>query len=105
MRLASILRDASDLDGSVRSLPIHCKNAQASSNASQTVRVLLKLNITQSPHADMLRCESRRTLKRSCDEVDWRPGRFATAARSLRGYARHCRRSIMGRVAVMGAGS
>jgi hypothetical protein len=30
--------------------------------------------------------------------VDWRPGRFATAARSLRGYARHCRKSIEGRI-------
>jgi hypothetical protein len=26
--------------------------------------------------------------------VDWRPGRFATAARSLGGYARHIRKSI-----------
>src|SRR5207245_488308 len=31
--------------------------------------------------------------KGSCDEVDWRPGRFATAARSLGGYARHTRKS------------
>src|SRR6266566_8801615 len=44
MRLARIVRDVSDLDGSVRSLPTPCKNAQASSNASQTVRVLLKSN-------------------------------------------------------------
>src|SRR5215469_87393 len=57
MRLARIARDASDLDGSVRSLPIPCKNAQASSNASQIMRVLLKSNasgvstMTQSPHA------------------------------------------------------
>src|SRR5262245_24101842 len=53
MRLAR----TSDLDGSVRSLPTPCKNAQASSNASQTVRVLLISNasrvstMTQSPHA------------------------------------------------------
>jgi hypothetical protein len=26
--------------------------------------------------------------------VDWRPGRFATAARSLQGYARHSQKSI-----------
>src|SRR5947207_3634819 len=57
MRLARIVRDASDLDGSVRSLPTLCKNAQASSNASQIVRVLLKSNasgvstMTPSPHA------------------------------------------------------
>jgi hypothetical protein len=31
--------------------------------------------------------------KGSCDEVDWRPGRFATAARSLGGYARHTQKS------------
>ena len=31
--------------------------------------------------------------KGSCDEVDWRPGRFATAARSLGGYVRHSRKS------------
>src|SRR5215471_13361189 len=57
MRLARIVRDASDLDGSVRSLPTPCKNTQASSNASQIVRVLLKSNasgvstMTPSPHA------------------------------------------------------
>src|SRR5215813_9773411 len=31
--------------------------------------------------------------KGSCDEVDCRPGRFATAARSLRGYGRRSRKS------------
>src|SRR5260370_36979757 len=57
MRLARIVRDASDLDGSVRSLPTPCKIAQAPSNASQTVPVLLKSNasgvstMTPSPHA------------------------------------------------------
>src|SRR5262249_17253393 len=56
MRLARIVRDATDLDGSVRSLPTPCNNVQAS-NASQSVRVLLKSNasgvstMTQSPHA------------------------------------------------------
>src|SRR5262249_19556885 len=46
MRLARIVRDARDLDGAVRSLPISRKNAQASSNASQTIRVLLKSNVS-----------------------------------------------------------
>src|SRR5262249_2181593 len=70
MRLARSVCVASELDGSVRSLPRPCKNAQASSNASQIVRVLLKSKasgfstMTQTPHADMLRCESGRTLKR-----------------------------------------
>jgi hypothetical protein len=44
MRLARIVRDAIELDGSMRSLPIPCKNDQAPSNASQIVRVLLKSN-------------------------------------------------------------
>jgi hypothetical protein len=57
MRLARIVRVASELDGSVKSLPRPCKNAQASSNASQIVRVLLNSNasgfstMTQTPHA------------------------------------------------------
>src|SRR5436190_15831200 len=54
MRLARIVRD---LDGPSKSLPTLCKNAQASSNASQIVRVLLKSTasgvstMTPSPHA------------------------------------------------------
>src|SRR5262249_5613875 len=44
MRLAKIIRVANDLDSSVRSLPRPWRNAQASSNATQIVRVLLKLN-------------------------------------------------------------
>src|SRR5215468_10956261 len=57
MRLARIVRVASDLGACVRSLPRPRKNAQASSNASQIVRVLLNSNasgfstITQTPHA------------------------------------------------------
>src|SRR5215471_18916386 len=57
MRLARIVCVASDLDGSVRSLPRPCNSAQASSNASQIVRVLLNSNasgaltMTQLPHA------------------------------------------------------
>src|SRR6266404_5837419 len=57
MRLARIVCVASELDGSVKSLPRPCKNAQASSNASQIVRVLLNSNasgfstMTQTPHA------------------------------------------------------
>src|SRR6516162_6785512 len=56
MRLAKIICVASDLDGSVRSLPRPCKNAQALSNASQIVRVLLNSNasgvltMTELPH-------------------------------------------------------
>src|SRR6516225_974300 len=70
MRLARIVRDASDLDGSVRSLPTPCKNVQASSNASQTVRVLLKsnasgvLNMTQSPHARHASVRERRDAQK-----------------------------------------
>src|SRR5262249_58371179 len=70
MRLARIVRDASDLDGSVRSLPTPCKNVQASSNASQTVRVLLKsdasgvLKMTQSPHARHASVRDRRDAKK-----------------------------------------
>jgi hypothetical protein len=44
MRLARIVRVATDLDASVSSLPRPWSNAQASSNATQIVRVLLKLN-------------------------------------------------------------
>src|SRR5215813_7876105 len=57
MRLARIVRVARDLDASVRSLPRPCKNAQASSNASQILRVLLDSNasgfstISQTPQA------------------------------------------------------
>src|SRR6266511_3139293 len=60
MRLARIVRDASDLDGAVRSLPTPCNNAQASSNASQIVRVLLNSNASgvltmTQPHTDALK--------------------------------------------------
>src|SRR5262249_40275660 len=57
MRLARIVRVATDLDASVSSLPRPWRNAQASSNATQIVRVLLKSNasgfstMTQTPHA------------------------------------------------------
>src|SRR5262249_7948747 len=57
MRLARIVCVASDLGACVRSLPRPCNSAQASSNASQIVRVLLNSNasgfstITQTPHA------------------------------------------------------
>src|SRR5262249_20384473 len=69
MRLARIVCVASDLGACVRSLPRPCKSVRASSNASQIVRVLLKLNangfsaMRQSPHADVLRCENGGTLK------------------------------------------
>src|SRR5215471_10553048 len=64
MRLARIVCVASDLGACVRSLPRTCKSVQVSSNASQIVRVLLKLNasgfstMTQSPHARHARCEN-----------------------------------------------
>src|SRR5262249_23964207 len=95
MRLARIVRVATDLDASVSSLPRPWRNAQASSNATQIVRVLLKLNasgfstMTQTPHARYASVRERRDAQGSCDAVDWRLGRFALAARSLTGYARH----------------
>src|SRR5262249_22839477 len=69
MRLARIVCVASELDASVSSLPRPCKNAQASSNATQIVRVLLKLNasgfstMTQTPHASHASVREGRTLK------------------------------------------
>src|SRR6478736_2415152 len=66
MRLARIVYVASDLGASVRSLPRPCKNAQASSNASQIVRVLLNSNasgcstMTQTPHARHASVRERR---------------------------------------------
>src|SRR5262249_55128851 len=57
MRLARMVRVASDLGACVRSLPRPCKNVHASSNASQIVRVLLNSNASgfstmpQPPHA------------------------------------------------------
>src|SRR5262249_20365874 len=98
MRLASIDCAASDLGACVRSLPRPCKSAHAASNASQIVRVLLKSNAsgfstipqTLRPTCFSARAEGR--SKGSCDEVDCRPGRFATAARSLGGYAGHSRK-------------
>src|ERR1700730_1821760 len=65
MRLARIVCVASELDGSVR-LPRPCKNVEASSNASQIVRVLLKSNasgfstMTQTPHARHASVRERR---------------------------------------------
>src|ERR1700756_5279451 len=66
MRLARIVCVASDLGACVRSLPRPCKNAQASSNASQIVRVLLNSNasgcstMTQTPHARHASVRERR---------------------------------------------
>src|SRR5215813_7661494 len=93
MRLARIVCVASDLGPCVRSLPRPCKSVQASSNASQIVRVLLKLNasgfstMTQSPHARYASVRERR------DGSGLKAGRFAMAARSLEGYGRHSRKS------------
>src|SRR5215813_771968 len=70
MRLARIVRVANDLDASVRSLPRPWRNAQASSNASQIVRVLLNSNASGFQPSrklltpDMLRCESGGALER-----------------------------------------
>src|SRR5215475_13998809 len=69
MRLARIVRVATDLDASVSSLPRPWRNAQASSNATQIVRVLLKLNasgfstMTQTPHARYASVRERRDAK------------------------------------------
>src|SRR5215471_15760958 len=69
MRLARIVRVASDLGACVRSLPRPCKHAHASSNASQIVRVLLNSNASgfstmpQPRHAEMVRRESGGVLK------------------------------------------
>src|SRR2546423_10982104 len=68
MRLARIVRVATDLDAFVSSLPRPWRSAQASSNATQIVRVLLKLNasgfstMTQTPHARYASVRERRTL-------------------------------------------
>src|SRR5262249_40008680 len=70
MRLARIVRVANDLDASVRSLPRPWRNAQASSNATQIVRVLLKSNaskfstITQTPHARHASVRERRGARK-----------------------------------------
>src|SRR5262249_12160481 len=69
MRLARIVRVATDLDASVSSLPRRWRNAQASSNATQIVRVLLKLNasrfstMTQTPHARYASVRRSRVLR------------------------------------------
>src|SRR5215831_11568178 len=88
MRLARIVCVASDLGACVRSLPRPCNSAKASSNASQIVRVLLNSNASAvltmtRPTCACARADGR--SKGSCDEVDCRPVRFATAARSLGG--------------------
>src|SRR5437870_3030382 len=86
MRLARIVRVANDLDASVRSLPRPCKNAQASSNASQIVRVLLKLNasgastMTQSPHARHASVRERRDAQRGA-AMQWIEGPVALRRR------------------------
>src|SRR5215831_15085965 len=99
MRLARIVWVASDLGPCVRSLPRPCKSAQASSNASQIVLAKLKRQRSFDHDApDMLpvpertdACDPERTdacdpeRTDACDEVGRRPGRFATAARSLGG--------------------
>src|SRR5215813_6819157 len=70
MRLARIVRVANDLDASVRSLPRPWRNAQASSNATQIVRVLLKSNasgfstMTQTPHARHASVRERRDAQK-----------------------------------------
>src|SRR5262249_51872507 len=70
MRLARIVRVATDLDASASSLPRPWRNAQASSNATQIVRVLLELNasgfstMTQTPHARYASARERRDASR-----------------------------------------
>src|SRR5258708_2227409 len=70
MRLARIVCAASEWDGSMRSLPRPCKNAQASSNASQIVRVLLNSNasgfspMTHTPHARHASVRERRDAQK-----------------------------------------
>src|SRR5262249_9961023 len=75
MRLARIVCVASDLGACVRSLPRTCKSVQASSNASQIVRVLLKLNasgfstMTQSPHARHASVREGRDGQKECRDA------------------------------------
>src|SRR6516162_7258465 len=82
MRLARIVCVASELDGSVRSLPRPCKNAQASSNASQIVRVLLNSNAngfsttTQTPHARHASVRERTDAQKS-PAMQWTKGSVA----------------------------
>src|SRR6516165_2651404 len=83
MRLVRIVCVASDLGACVRSLPRTCKSVQVSSNASQIVRVLLKLNasgfstMTQSPHARHASVrEHGGTVKRSA-AMQWIKGPVA----------------------------
>src|SRR5215510_13663951 len=76
MRLARIVRVAIDLDASVSSLSRPWRNAQASSNATQIVRVLLKSNasgfstITQTPHARHASVRERRHARKGA-EMQW----------------------------------
>src|SRR5947207_7190874 len=71
MRLARIVRVATDFDASVRSLPRPWRTAQASSNATQIVRVLLKSNasgfssMTQTPHSRYASVRERRDAQGS----------------------------------------
>src|SRR6516225_7992503 len=82
MRLARIVRVASDLGACVRSLPRPCKNAQASSNATQIVRVLLKSNasefstITQTPYARHASVRERRDAQKGA-AMQWIKGPVA----------------------------
>src|SRR6516162_3445745 len=81
MRLARIVRVARDWDA-VRSQPRPCKNAQASSNASQMLRVLLDSNasgfstISQTPHARHASARERRDAQRGA-AMQWIKGPVA----------------------------
>src|SRR5690349_9417486 len=82
MRLARIVCVASELDASVRPLPRPFKNAQASSNATQIVRVLLKSNasrfstITQTPHSRHAPVRERTDAKKGA-AMQWIKGPVA----------------------------
>src|SRR5262249_38109445 len=82
MRLARIVRVANDLDASVRSLPRPWRNAQASSNATQIVRVLLKSNAsgfsttTQTTHARTASVRERRDAQEGA-AMQWIKGPVA----------------------------
>src|SRR5215468_9743132 len=81
MRLARIVRAASDLGGSVRSLSRSCKNAHASSNASQIVRVLLNSkasgfsSMTHTPHTRHASVPERRDAQKAA--MQWMKGPVA----------------------------
>jgi hypothetical protein len=54
----------------------------------------------QTHHPNMLRLRERGRSSGSYDAGDRRPGRFATAARSIEGYARHSRKYSYGLVTI-----